>query len=235
MRDRATRRTRAPTAGSSGSSNSIQAYWKECLRGGRRDLPAGPDVHLRRTASTPAAGRRRRRSGRSTARPTSRSTSTWASSTSSSRGSAPRAARSPRAYVVAHEYGHHIENLEGLLAGAAAAAPAPRAGASGRSSTADCFAGVWVNHAAATGFLEPPTQDQIDQALSAAAAVGDDRIQQKTQGQVDPEGWTHGSAEQRQHWFTVGRETGDPDRLRHVQRPDLSGRSGRRGRDDGTA
>jgi uncharacterized protein len=113
------------------------------------------------------------------------------------------------AYVVAHEYGHHIENLEGLLSGGS--------GGSGEQSRAvrtelmaDCLAGVWVHHAASTEFLEPPTPEQIAQALSAAAAVGDDRIQERTQGQVDPEGWTHGSAEQRQHWFSVGHESGDP-------------------------
>jgi uncharacterized protein len=113
------------------------------------------------------------------------------------------------AYVVAHEYGHHIQNLQGILQ--------PGGGGTGAESRAvrtelmaDCFAGVWVNHASAD-YLEPPTREQINQALSAAAAVGDDRIQAKTQGQVDPEAWTHGSAEQRQHWFTVGVDTGDPN------------------------
>lgn len=118
-------------------------------------------------------------------------------------------------YVVAHEVGHHIQNQLGDIGRAQADPQGAQSGAVRVELQADCYAGIWANHAAVipdsnTGepFLEPLTDTDIRDALSAASSVGDDRIQQASSGRVNPEGWTHGSSEQRQAWFSVGYRTG---------------------------
>jgi predicted metalloprotease len=115
------------------------------------------------------------------------------------------------AYVIAHEYGHHVENLRGILARARSGATGPASEGVRVELMADCLAGMWARGAVDTGYIEELTDQDIRDGLDAAAAVGDDRIQEKAQGSVDPESWTHGSAEQRQKWFSIGYRTSNID------------------------
>lgn len=118
-------------------------------------------------------------------------------------------------YVVAHEYGHHVEQLLGHMDRADRRGTGPKSDSVRIELMADCLAGMWAGSASTvpdpdTGipFLEPLTPGQVDDALSAASAVGDDRIQAQATGTVNPEAWTHGSSEQRRRWFLTGLEGG---------------------------
>jgi len=119
------------------------------------------------------------------------------------------------AYVIAHEYGHHISNLTGVLAQVQSAGQqtGPTSPQVRLELQADCYAGVWL--ANATSDPESPiaaiTQDDLNRAVDAAIAVGDDRIQEATTGRVDRESWTHGSSAQRKRWMAIGFNSGDPN------------------------
>lgn len=117
------------------------------------------------------------------------------------------------AYVIAHEYGHHISNLTGVMAQAqSSTATGPTSGSVRLELQADCFAGAWMANASndPNSPITEITQDDLNRAVDAAIAVGDDRIQQTSTGRVDREAWTHGSSAQRKYWMAKGYSTGDP-------------------------
>lgn len=118
------------------------------------------------------------------------------------------------AYVIAHEFGHHVQNLLGVTDRVRGARSGPGSGAVAIELQADCFAGIW-GHAAsqsgrfAAGHVELEPGD-ADEALRAAAAIGDDRLQRMATGRVQPERFTHGTSQQRVEWFRRGMQSGDP-------------------------
>jgi uncharacterized protein len=114
-----------------------------------------------------------------------------------------------QSYVIAHEYGHHVQDLLGVFARVGT----PTKGATGTSVRlelqADCYAGVWAHHAQDSNIIEDVTPADIQDALNAAAAIGDDRIESEQSGHVQPDTFTHGTSDQRVHWFSTGYSSAD--------------------------
>ena len=118
------------------------------------------------------------------------------------------------AYVIAHEYGHHISDLTGTLSKAQSySGTGPKSAQVRLELQADCYAGVWLANATKdpASPIQAITADDLAKAVDAAKAVGDDRIQLRSTGQVSPESWTHGSSAMRRKWLAVGFNSGDPN------------------------
>jgi predicted metalloprotease len=116
-----------------------------------------------------------------------------------------------QAYVIAHEYGHHVQDMIGDESRVGNDSEGATSASVRLELQADCYAGIWAYHAKDTGFVESISAADIRDGLDAAAAVGDDRLQQRAGGGVDPDSFTHGTSEQRQRWFTRGEESGRLD------------------------
>jgi predicted metalloprotease len=113
------------------------------------------------------------------------------------------------AYIIAHEVGHHVQKLLGTSDRVSADGKdrGPKSNAVRLELQADCYAGVWGAHASRRGLLEG---GDLEEALGAAGAIGDDTLQRRAKGRVSPESFSHGTSEQRVRWFKKGMESGDP-------------------------
>ena len=140
------------------------------------------------------------------------------------------AANAPLAqeYVVAHEWGHHIQHLRGIFAEHRSQETGEQSDAVRLELQADCYAGVWMHWASQTkdpesgeAFLKEPTSEELAQAWQTAEAIGDDRIQEQAQGTTNPESWTHGSAEQRQRWLETGVQNGSLEKCDTFAAPEV--------------
>jgi predicted metalloprotease len=131
------------------------------------------------------------------------------------------------AYIVAHEFGHHIQNLTGIMnqVQSQGQQTGPASPQVRLELQADCYAGVWFRNSTndPNGPIQKITQDDLNRVVDAAIAVGDDRIQESQTGRISPESWTHGSSAQRKYWMSVGFKSGNPNQCDTFSTNNLGG------------
>ena len=194
--------------------NSIQAYW---VGAARLPLHARPRPSSSPGDRRPAAARPDRTGPVLLPAQTRIVYSISASSTSCARKFGAQGGPFAEAYVLAHEYGHHVQDLAGTLDKCSQPTAGPQSGVGALWSCRPTALPGCGPARRRTGFITAPNGSDIAEGLDAAAAVGDDRIQKEIQGRVTPERWTHGSSQQRQYWFVTGYKSGNL-RLQHLHR-----------------
>ncbi|MEU7895423.1 neutral zinc metallopeptidase [Nonomuraea sp. NPDC049152] len=195
-----------------GTVNSIQAYWKQAFAERGRTYTPAKTVLFSRAVNT-ACGMADRAVGPFYCPGDQKVYLDLSFFDTLQRDFGAKGGPAAQAYVIAHEYGHHVQDLLGTMNRVGNDRQGSTSGAVRLELQADCYAGVWVHNAVRTGFYTQPfSQIDIDQALNAAASVGDDSIQRRTTGMVRPDAFTHGTSEQREKWFSMGYDSGNPGR-----------------------
>ena len=199
--------------------NSVQAYWTYGAAHRVDALPPGVDRVLHRTRCRPAAATRPRDAGPFYCPADETVYLDLGFFDQLRRDFGAQGGAFAETYVIAHEYGHHVQHLLGFDQLVGRDRSGPESGSVKLELQADCLAGVWARNAVATGFVDAITQADIEDGLDAASVIGDDRIQQSMRGRVNPEAFTHGTSAQRQRWLTTGLPEGHRQRLQHLGGP----------------
>jgi predicted metalloprotease len=189
--------------------NSVQAYWDEALAGSRPPYRPATTTFFSDTTTT-GCGRASAATGPFYCPPDEGVYIDLGFYDSLRNDFGAKGGDFAESYVIAHEYGHHVQNILGFDDRVGRDRKGPESGSVRLELQADCFAGAWAGHAEETGFIEKVTVADLLDGMNAASVIGDDRIQETTRGRVNPEQFTHGTSAQRQKWLLTGYRTKDP-------------------------